>query len=73
MQNATIAYGNAEQVTSFEFYDKKNQTRVTNTKGLVLKQMENLRKIEERLKDVKEKLQKNEQFLKEYDDVIEIW
>ena len=60
-------------MTSFEFYDKKNQTRVTNTKGLVLKQMENLRKIEERLKDVKEKLQKNEQFLKEYDDVIEIW
>ena len=29
MDNATIAKSNSNQVTSFEYYDKKNKTRVS--------------------------------------------
>jgi len=60
-------------VTSFEYYDKKNKTRVTTVKNIVLNQMSNLLKIEGNLTDVKEKLQKNEQLLKEYEEMQEDW
>lgn len=73
LQDAIIARENAEQVTSFEYYDRKNKQRVTTVKDLVITQMKNLFKIEENLVDVKEKLQKNEQLLKEYEDMQEEW
>ena len=73
LQNAIIAYENADMVTSFDFYDKKNSTRVNNVKNLVLNQMKNLKKIEGNLQDVKDKLQKNEKFLKEYEEMQEQW
>ena len=60
-------------MTSFEYYDKKNKTRVTTVKNIVLNQMSNLLKIEGNLTDVKEKLQKNEQLLKEYEEMQEDW
>ena len=37
MQDAIVAYDNVEQVTSFDFYDKRNKTRVADVKELVLK------------------------------------
>mmetsp|Transcript_34574 Transcript_34574/g.42581 ORF Transcript_34574/g.42581 Transcript_34574/m.42581 type:complete len:98 (-) Transcript_34574:285-578(-) len=35
LQNAIIALENAETVTSFEFYDKKNKNRVNDVKTIV--------------------------------------
>lgn len=67
LQSAKIAMETAEQVTSFEFYDKKNNNRVTLVKNLVNQQMSTLVGIEKQLATVKDKLQKNDKFLNEYD------
>ena len=63
----------AEQVTSFEFYDKKNNNRVTLVKNLVNQQMSTLVGIEKQLATVKDKLQKNDKFLNEYDQMQVNW
>ena len=69
LQNSLIAKANSEQVTSFEYYDLKNHFRVTGVKVMVIQAYNKLLKIEENLGDVKDKLQKNELFLREYDEI----
>lgn len=73
LQNAIIAFENADVVKSFDFYDKKNGKRVSKVKDIVVYQMKDLKKIERGLQDVKEKLQKNEKFLREYEEMTEQW
>ena len=73
LQNAIIAYENADMVTSFDFYDKKNSMRVNSVKNIVLDQMIHLTTIKENLIDVKDKLQKNETFLIEYEEMQKQW
>ena len=60
-------------MTSFEYYDKKNKTRVTAVKDIVIKQMRNLFNIDKNLVTVKEMLQKNEGLLNEYEELIKGW
>ena len=36
MQDAIIAFKNQERMQSFEFYDKKNKTRVLNVRNLIV-------------------------------------
>lgn len=60
-------------VTSFDFYDKKNSKRVNSVKDILLNQMNHLVTIADNLLDVKEKLQKNEKFLIEYEEMQKQW
>lgn len=46
LQNAIIAFENADVVKSFDFYDKKNGKRVNKVKDIVVNQMKDLKKIE---------------------------
>lgn len=73
LEDAIIAYENKEDVTSFEFYDKKNKKRVSDVKDTVSDQMANLKNIEANMVKVKEKLEANETFLIEYQAIVAKW
>lgn len=73
LQNASIALQNIEQVTSFEYYDKENRTRVSGIKTVVIQQTEKLKKVEGELKKLKESIQKNDSLLKEYEMMQVEW
>lgn len=67
LQDAIVAHENAETVTSFEFYDKKNKKRVADVKEIVNNQFNNLKKVEGNLKALKEKLSDHKILLSEYE------
>ena len=73
LEDAVIAYANKEDVTSFDYYDKKNKKRVSDVKALVAAQTANLQTIERNLGTVQAKLEGAEQVLVAYQGVAEQW
>ena len=73
LEDAVIAYANKEDVTSFDYYDKKNKKRVSDVKALVAQQTANLETIEQNLSTVDGKLESAEQVLVAYQAVAEQW
>ena len=73
LQDAIDAHKNSDRVTSFEFYDRKNKTRVNTVKGQVQAQMANLMKIESNLQVVKNELNSKEELMNEYEALSRQW
>lgn len=73
MQDAIVAYDNVEQVTSFDFYDRKNKKRVGDVKELVMNQFKNLLIIEQNLMALSGSLDKNEKFIDDYNELVKQW
>ena len=65
-----MAFKNSERMESFDFYDRKNKTRVTNVRNLIVNQKENLVKVKSIMDSVKKKIKKKMKILEEF---AEIW
>jgi hypothetical protein len=68
-QNSMIAFQNADQVKSFEFFDKKNRTRVHNIRGCILAQKDNLNTVTGIMNKVKDLVQDHEHILVDYEEM----
>ena len=73
LQNAFIALKNAETVTSFEYYDRKNKLRVAEVKQIVTSAENKIKAVKEQLRVLKEKFGRNGSLLDECNDMVKYY
>ena len=74
LQDAYLAFVNAERVTAFEYYDDLNATRVSNVKEIELAKYENLQDVEFTMRNkIENKVIKADSILRFFEEKWDEW